>query len=268
MSYSGQSNPPWQRNTLGNTGQTGTGLGLPNLQFQNQSIFGQNVNMGQQSSQHQNVGYSQYSGNANQMLQAPPAPSFSSVSYPQGTRNLNPIAFSSGNTNQQSSSGSTHSQGQGNNYNSVGTVTKIHNDCGFVDDEVFFHKSVCKGSVPKLGDRVLVEATFNSNSPFKWNATRIQMMGSGSSGSGSGSGNIQRNQPPPLMGTNVGLNVKGNSVSGSGYNAVPPPNEYGRLSQGHRRATPPPPRRSPDRHGGRRDSKHRDNVRNVWFLNR
>lgn len=35
--------------------------------------------------------------------------------------------------------------------------------------------SVCKGGVPKLGDRVLVEASYNANMPFKWNATRIQV---------------------------------------------------------------------------------------------
>ena len=33
-----------------------------------------------------------------------------------------------------------------------------------------------KGTVPKVGDRVLVEAAYNANMPFKWNATRIQVL--------------------------------------------------------------------------------------------
>ena len=36
--------------------------------------------------------------------------------------------------------------------------------------------SCVKGSLPKVGDRVLVEATYNINMPFKWNATRIQVL--------------------------------------------------------------------------------------------
>ena len=32
--------------------------------------------------------------------------------------------------------------------------------------------------MPKIGDRVLVEATYNASMPFKWNATRIQMLNS------------------------------------------------------------------------------------------
>ncbi|CAG2067377.1 unnamed protein product, partial [Timema podura] len=31
-----------------------------------------------------------------------------------------------------------------------------------------------QGSNPQVGDRVLVEASYNPNMPFKWNATRIQ----------------------------------------------------------------------------------------------
>ena len=30
-----------------------------------------------------------------------------------------------------------------------------------------------------MGDRVLVEASYNANMPFKWNATRIQTVGGG-----------------------------------------------------------------------------------------
>lgn len=58
-----------------------------------------------------------------------------------------------------------------------GTVTKIQGDVGFIDDEIFFHKSVvCKGSMPKVGERVFVEASYASNTPFKWNASRVQLL--------------------------------------------------------------------------------------------
>ena len=30
-----------------------------------------------------------------------------------------------------------------------------------------------KGLIPKVGDRVLVEASYNANMPFKWNASRV-----------------------------------------------------------------------------------------------
>lgn len=58
-----------------------------------------------------------------------------------------------------------------------GTVTKIQGDVGFIDDEIFFHKSVvCKGSMPKVGEQVFVEASYASNTPFKWNASRVQLL--------------------------------------------------------------------------------------------
>ena len=36
--------------------------------------------------------------------------------------------------------------------------------------------SACKTGLPKVGDRVMVEAQFNSNMPFKWNASRVQIL--------------------------------------------------------------------------------------------
>lgn len=39
---------------------------------------------------------------------------------------------------------------------------------------IFFFYSTVKGVMPKVGEKVLVEATFNPNMPFKWNATRVQ----------------------------------------------------------------------------------------------
>lgn len=59
----------------------------------------------------------------------------------------------------------------------TGTVTQIQENFGFIDDEVFFSRNMClKGSNPMVGDRVFVEATFNPSMPFKWNATRVQVV--------------------------------------------------------------------------------------------
>uniref|UniRef100_A0A8C5SJJ9 Cell division cycle and apoptosis regulator protein 1 n=1 Tax=Laticauda laticaudata TaxID=8630 RepID=A0A8C5SJJ9_LATLA len=58
----------------------------------------------------------------------------------------------------------------------TGVVTKLHDNFGFVDEDVFFQLSAVKGKTPQVGDRVLVEATYNPNMPFKWNAQRIQTL--------------------------------------------------------------------------------------------
>ncbi|XP_052873160.1 cell division cycle and apoptosis regulator protein 1-like [Anopheles cruzii] len=61
-------------------------------------------------------------------------------------------------------------------YTWIGTVTKTDNDCGFIDDEVFFLKGACdKGIIPKVGDRVLVDAEYRSYMLFKWTALRVQL---------------------------------------------------------------------------------------------
>lgn len=43
---------------------------------------------------------------------------------------------------------------------------------------LIFHlfSSAVKGKTPQVGDRVLVEAVYNPNMPFKWNAQRIQTL--------------------------------------------------------------------------------------------
>uniref|UniRef100_A0A8C5WG62 Cell division cycle and apoptosis regulator protein 1 n=1 Tax=Leptobrachium leishanense TaxID=445787 RepID=A0A8C5WG62_9ANUR len=58
----------------------------------------------------------------------------------------------------------------------TGVVTKLHENFGFVDEDVFFQLTAVKGKSPLVGDRVLVEATYNPNMPFKWNAQRIQTL--------------------------------------------------------------------------------------------
>uniref|UniRef100_A0A915DXN7 SAP domain-containing protein n=1 Tax=Ditylenchus dipsaci TaxID=166011 RepID=A0A915DXN7_9BILA len=57
----------------------------------------------------------------------------------------------------------------------LGTVTKLMETYGFVDEDVFFQTNVIRGAVPRVGDRVMVEASFNPSMPFKWNAYRIQL---------------------------------------------------------------------------------------------
>nr|XP_057920444.1 cell division cycle and apoptosis regulator protein 1 [Doryrhamphus excisus]XP_057920445.1 cell division cycle and apoptosis regulator protein 1 [Doryrhamphus excisus] len=58
----------------------------------------------------------------------------------------------------------------------TGVVNKLHDTFGFVDEDVFFQLSAVKGKTPQVGDRVLVEAVYNHNLPFKWNAQRIQTL--------------------------------------------------------------------------------------------
>ncbi len=75
-----------------------------------------------------------------------------------------------------------------------------------------------KGPVlPKEGDRVLVEADYNPSMPFKWNATRVQIVNMGGGG-GSSSGSQQSQQqsygggyssskqvpPPPALSSSGG----------------------------------------------------------------
>lgn len=73
----------------------------------------------------------------------------------------------------------------------------------------FFCSSVVKGSNPSVGDRVLVEAVYNATMPFKWNATRVQVLPMGREDRSSSSG--------------------GNGRQYSSYNAVPPPSNYNSL---------------------------------------
>ncbi|KAM7348866.1 cell division cycle and apoptosis regulator protein 1-like isoform 2-T2 [Cochliomyia hominivorax] len=205
MSYGGQSNAPWQRNVMQGHPQSGgfhqgTQMFMQNAQQNNMAAFGH--------------GGMQGGGSGNMFQGGGAGGGGNSVSYPQPRSGLNPVAF------QQGGGGQSH-------YNSIGTVTKISNDCGLVNDEVFFYRNVCKGPEPKLGDRVIFEATYSNNGQFKWNATRVQLM----------------QQPQPLMGSN-----KGN------YSSVAPPNEYQRGQMRHNS-----PKRSPIR--GRHDRDHRERER-------
>ena len=138
------------------------------------------------------------------------------ISYP-APRPVNPGGFPPGLLQQQQQQvvmggGGAGGGGGQNQRVFTGTVTKLHDSFGFVDDEVFFQTTVCKGQVPKVQDRVLVEASFNPNMPFKWNATRVQVLpnqsvGQQGGGGGGFSGNMNRHQqggpgPGPFQSTN------------------------------------------------------------------
>ncbi|XP_076053970.1 cell division cycle and apoptosis regulator protein 1-like isoform X3 [Oratosquilla oratoria] len=91
----------------------------------------------------------------------------------------------------------------------TGTITKLCADFGFVDEDVFFQTSSCvKGQLPKVGDRVLVEASYNPNMPFKWNANRVQV--------------IPGPNPVTTQASRASSASREQSRTGS-YNAVPPP---------------------------------------------
>lgn len=67
-------------------------------------------------------------------------------------------------------------QPQQKNRTFSGVVTKMHDSYGFIDDDVFFQVSVVRGALPRTGDRVMVEASYNPSMPFKWNAFRVQLI--------------------------------------------------------------------------------------------
>lgn len=83
-----------------------------------------------------------------------------------------------------------------------------------------FRFSACvKGSNPIVGDRVLVEASYNPSMPFKWNATRIQVLPMSNSSNNANTqqtnqSNRQQQQPQQQP-----------NRTSSTYNAVPPPTE-------------------------------------------
>ncbi|XP_054729601.1 cell division cycle and apoptosis regulator protein 1-like isoform X1 [Anastrepha obliqua] len=185
MSFGGQQNQPWQRKG-GFYQDAGQGGMFMQQHAASQSAFGHSAIFSQSGA----------------------APS---VSYPQQRSNtLNPVAFQQPNNGGQTMT------------NSIGTVTKINNDCGLINDEVFFYRNACKGVIPKLGDRVVFEATYSTTGQFKWNATLIQLMGSTMT--------HQTQHLPSLMGNS--------GRAGSGYNAVPPPNEYQLAQMQQRRRSP------------------------------
>ncbi|XP_026322034.1 cell division cycle and apoptosis regulator protein 1-like isoform X2 [Hyposmocoma kahamanoa] len=192
---SGAKNPPWARSNV-NTNMTGMN---PQIMDPN-SMMSQQGMMPFQQTQVFSPGMMQAQGGMampmagqmpmNQMAQGQMYPG-NVVAYPT-PRAMNPGLYQNTQNNQ--------SQSNTEQRVFTGTVTKTHNDFGFVDHDVFYQTSVCaKGIIPKVNDRVLVEATYNPNMPFKWNATRVQVL------------------------PKTGPNQKQNPSKSNTYNAVPPP---------------------------------------------
>lgn len=193
--FGSNKNPPWARGGV-NTSSGMVGQGNPlQQQMLNPGAMGatgmvqyqqsQNVFQTPMGLQQQNIGMGlQQLGNPSVSMN--PAmtqqlnpnqlfPQVGAVTYPN-PRALNQAAFQQPNLNSV-----TPVQNAQNNSTKqrvfTGTVTKVHDNFGFVDEDVFFQTTACvKGSNPIVGDRVLVEASFNPNMPFKWNATRIQVI--------------------------------------------------------------------------------------------
>lgn len=63
----------------------------------------------------------------------------------------------------------------------TGKVTKMMDTFGFIDGEVFFQPTVVRGGQPKVGDSVYAECQYSEHLPFKWNATRVQILSPDSS---------------------------------------------------------------------------------------
>jgi len=173
------------------------------------------------------------------------------ISYPAPrSNNQGGVGGGYGGGMQQNMGAGVNMNNQNNQNNKIfnGTITKLHDNFGFVDDNVFFQMSVVKGPKPRVGDRVLVEAVFNASMPFKWNATRISpaasQPGSGMIGGGVG---IHKGGP----GNNMGGNVANNRGFGGGGDLRNEPITAGRENRFRDRG-----RRS--RSAGRRDDRRRD----------
>ncbi|XP_011161100.1 cell division cycle and apoptosis regulator protein 1 isoform X2 [Solenopsis invicta] len=226
--FGGGKNPPWVRNAgqgIQNIQQQMLGQamgsigGQPMVQYQQQTqqVYQQSLGLQQPNitmASMATLGSNLPSGIAGQLY-----PQVATVSYPT-PRALNTNAF-------QPSVAGVPQQVQQNVPSSstkqrvfTGTVTKVHDNFGFVDEDVFFQTSACvKGSNPVVGDRVLVEASYNPSMPFKWNATRIQVLPMGNN---SNNANTQQTNPPNRQ--QQQQQQQPNRTSGT-YNAVPPPAE-------------------------------------------
>lgn len=181
-----QKNPPWQKN-------------VPMQGFAQQMNLQQLNQMGFLHQNHVAFPNAQPMLQMNQLVNQ-----VNSVPYPNAR--VNPMAFQQ---NPQQSNQSIQQQQQqppnqpnqkynpaNKSFSGTGFVTKIQNDIGFIDDEVLFHKTACVKGEPKLGDLVLLEATYNINMPFKWNAQRVQVLQKGGALQGGGVQNSYNTAPP------------------------------------------------------------------------
>ncbi|KAK1120726.1 hypothetical protein K0M31_010930 [Melipona bicolor] len=227
--FGGGKNPPWVRNAgqgIQNIQQQMLGQamgsigGQPMVQYQQQTqqVYQQSLGLQQPNitmASMATLGSNLPSGIAGQLY-----PQVATVSYPP-PRALNTNAF-------QPSVAGVPQQVQQNVPSSstkqrvfTGTVTQVYDNFGFVDEDVFFQTNACvKGSNPVVGDRVLVEASYNPSMPFKWSATRIQVLPMGNNNNNT---NTQQNNQATRQ-QQQQSQPQQNRTSGT-YNAVPPPAE-------------------------------------------
>uniref|UniRef100_A0A914ZV91 SAP domain-containing protein n=1 Tax=Parascaris univalens TaxID=6257 RepID=A0A914ZV91_PARUN len=193
-------------------------------------------------------------------------------------------------------------QPQQKNRTFSGVVTKMHDSYGFVDDDVFFQVSVVRGALPRTGDRVMVEASYNPAMPFKWNAFRVQLIPTEKQGPPIGpphghpmhsAPDMRGRQPAPLPrgGPTMGQPWPDKGVSNAGPGPAARTNEiHARESRamprsrspvptmarrgrspppsvgngGGRRVSPPPRRASPPRGVARRSPPKRSPARSDF----
>lgn len=230
-----QKNPPWQKN-----------VAMPN--FQQQMNLQQLNQLGFLQNQ---LGFP----NAQPMMQMSQLASMNQVpSVQYSTTRVNPMAFQQQPGPQQSNNQGMQQQRQQQQsqskydpsskvFSGTGIVTKIQNDIGFIDDEVLFHKNVCvKGITPKLNDLCLVEAAYNHSMPFKWNATRVQVLTKANANSPGASNMHQSNL----------------QQSNKNYNSIPPSRDASNSDGFRNRRFSPERRKSPDRRPRSRDRRDID----------
>ncbi|XP_034944335.1 cell division cycle and apoptosis regulator protein 1-like isoform X2 [Chelonus insularis] len=234
--FGGGKNPPWVRNAgqgiqniqqqmLGQMGNIG---GQPMVQYQQQTQQVYQQSLGLQQPNITMASMATLGSNLPTSITGQLYPQVATVSYPT-PRTLNTNAF------QQSVTGVSQQVQQNVPSSSTkqrvftGTVTKVHDNFGFVDEDVFFQTSACvKGSNPIIGDRVLVEASYNPSMPFKWNATRIQVLPMGNSNNNNNNNNNSSSNSSNNASSQQSaqqLNRQQNNRQSGTYNAVPPPTD-------------------------------------------
>lgn len=149
-------------------------------------------------------------------------------------------------TNMQQNSGAK------NQRTFVGVVTKMLDTYGFVDDDVFFQHSVIRGSHPRVGDKVMVEANYNPSMPFKWNAYRIQLLNAATQQEPARQAPQQQQMHQPQRGGQESQRWGAAPASGTSDRADRNGGARGNDSPLHRssaarRHSPPPRRASPPR---------------------
>ncbi|KAI6218710.1 BMA-LST-3, isoform h [Aphelenchoides fujianensis] len=112
--------------------------------------------------------------------------------------------------------------GRPNQRTFVGQVTKLCDTYGFIDEDVFFQTSVIKGAMPRVGDQVMVSATFNPSMPFKWNAFTVQML------------DVGGQRPPPQIGQHAAAPMA-RQPQPYGHQQQPPAAPSGRWGAPHDR---------------------------------